>query len=376
MNCYQCEKNLDASWRSCPYCGTVVPPIVSCANCGRALESSWTVCPHCQTPVAIDDKRSPSQSLQDVTAREVTQAGTISSHTGDIHYHGVPPSFQPESQPATSGRDYCGVCHRSLPDDHFKCPECSNLACIECRSLGRNCLNCAPTAPGPPLNLLARLDGEIISLTWDPPSSDGGADITQYTVRYSVDQKVAAVVGNVFGAHVELPGDDQDLNFIVSGSNRVSEGPASVESSVPAQKQWRSRFSRLERQLSDLGKEAARASENAVRKSSELLAEATDRVSEFVADVTHFDQDDEGYRDWIASHPEGYVVNSETTPRAGYLKLHSSTCRWVSDSSSAYTTGSYSKTCAEAIELLDLWAENVTGGALDPCGVCKPLRKQ
>lgn len=81
-----------------------------------------------------------------------------------------------------------------------------------------------------------------------------------------------------------------------------------------------------------------------------------------------FRADDEGYMDWLAGHPTGYVVNAERNPKPGYLKLHHASCRYISGpsrSAGAWTERQYIKVCAADIDLLEQWAREVVGGVLD-----------
>ncbi len=88
-----------------------------------------------------------------------------------------------------------------------------------------------------------------------------------------------------------------------------------------------------------------------------------------------FDDDDSGYGRWIASHPDGYVVNTYRTPHPAYLKLHRTTCRTISGTPArglTWTSGEYAKICAVDRSDLGRWARDQVGGALDPCLLCRP----
>lgn len=86
------------------------------------------------------------------------------------------------------------------------------------------------------------------------------------------------------------------------------------------------------------------------------------------SDCTTFRGDDEGYMGWLAGHPTGYVVNAESNPRPGYLKLHHASCRYISGrprSVGAWTERHYIKVCAPDIDALEHWAREIVGGELD-----------
>lgn len=44
-----------------------------------------------------------------------------------------------------------------------------------------------PYVPGPPLSLIATVDGSHIALTWSPPASDGGANVASYLIFRGTD---------------------------------------------------------------------------------------------------------------------------------------------------------------------------------------------
>lgn len=85
-----------------------------------------------------------------------------------------------------------------------------------------------------------------------------------------------------------------------------------------------------------------------------------------------FSDDDTGYLRWIASHPAGFVLNTERQPRAQYLKLHRTTCHTVSGRPARGNrwTAAYVKYCSVDRGELERWAREVTGGTPDPCRFC------
>jgi hypothetical protein len=45
--------------------------------------------------------------------------------------------------------------------------------------------------------------------------------------------------------------------------------------------------------------------------------------------MRRFVDDDDSYLEWLAAHPEGFVINTERSPRAAYVMLHRSSCRTI-----------------------------------------------
>src|SRR3954452_9843856 len=81
--------------------------------------------------------------------------------------------------------------------------------------------------------------------------------------------------------------------------------------------------------------------------------------------LTIFEDDDQGYATWLASHAaDGYVLNTTRPPRGGYLKLHRATCEHISKLRPGYTTftaGEYLKICADGPHArtdLERWASS------------------
>jgi hypothetical protein len=95
-----------------------------------------------------------------------------------------------------------------------------------------------------------------------------------------------------------------------------------------------------------------------------------------VLGVAEFVDKDAEYLNWIESHPEGFVVNTTRFPTANYLKLHRASCRTISGEPSRgiQWTIDYRKACSSDVGPLENWARRKTGGELQPCGLCKPIR--
>jgi hypothetical protein len=88
--------------------------------------------------------------------------------------------------------------------------------------------------------------------------------------------------------------------------------------------------------------------------------------------VRRFERDDAGYLTWLASHPDGYVLNTYMHVTSDYLVLHQARCRTVSrpPSPDRSWTFSYGKACADSRDELESWALSVGGKAAQPCGHC------
>ena len=90
--------------------------------------------------------------------------------------------------------------------------------------------------------------------------------------------------------------------------------------------------------------------------------------------ISHFyrqDQEQE-YRDWVDSNPSGFVLNTDSVPKARNLKTHLSVCRWITGFLYKNPLGGQSKHCSLDLAELGRWAREETEGQLDPCSFCKP----
>lgn len=95
--------------------------------------------------------------------------------------------------------------------------------------------------------------------------------------------------------------------------------------------------------------------------------------NEETAEVHQFIDDDAGYLQWIAAHPEGLVVNCNRNPTPSYLILHKATCQTIThlQPSSAHWTKDYIKICSLTMTELNRWAHHI-GGTLTHCQLCNP----
>ena len=94
-----------------------------------------------------------------------------------------------------------------------------------------------------------------------------------------------------------------------------------------------------------------------------------------MTDINHFSNDDAGYEQWLATHPDGYVLNTTRLPSKSYLKGHRAGCPSITHlqrDQTTWTSGQYMKVCADSLDALGSWARQETGGTIDACGMCKP----
>jgi hypothetical protein len=72
-----------------------------------------------------------------------------------------------------------------------------------------------------------------------------------------------------------------------------------------------------------------------------------------MAGMDRFVDDDPGYLDWLARHPDGFVINTGRTPTAAYLMLHRARCGTITGRPARGTTftGDYAKVCGDREEL-------------------------
>lgn len=86
--------------------------------------------------------------------------------------------------------------------------------------------------------------------------------------------------------------------------------------------------------------------------------------------LIEFIEDDEGYVDWLAGHPDGYVLNCWRPPQPSYLILHKATCGTINGAAGRNWTFAYQKVCGDTFGEVDLWARQI--GPPSCCGICKP----
>src|SRR5882724_6251725 len=86
--------------------------------------------------------------------------------------------------------------------------------------------------------------------------------------------------------------------------------------------------------------------------------------------VERFVDDDPGYLDWLAHHPDGFVINTGRADTSAYQMLHRAGCGTIRGRPARGTTftGDYVKVCGERGELEGFARE--LGGTAQPCGLC------
>ena len=91
--------------------------------------------------------------------------------------------------------------------------------------------------------------------------------------------------------------------------------------------------------------------------------------------VTTFDRDDKAYLDWVDHHHHGFVVNAYRNLNPGYLMFHRASFGTISGTPArgkTWTDGDFVKICSETIQGLELWAQRIANGTLNPCQLCHP----
>lgn len=87
---------------------------------------------------------------------------------------------------------------------------------------------CVPTAPGVPIAIIG--DPGTVSLSWAPPSVDGGAPVTSYTVTAYPGQKTMTTTSTSATFTGLTPGTY--YSFTVAATNSVGTGAASAASTA------------------------------------------------------------------------------------------------------------------------------------------------
>lgn len=80
-----------------------------------------------------------------------------------------------------------------------------------------------------------------------------------------------------------------------------------------------------------------------------------------IANVIEFSGDDAGYKKWLESNPQGFVINTNRSPDPKYMPLHKATCNFVSNFSNntpgAFTERTYMKVCSSNVDDLREWVK-------------------
>ncbi len=86
--------------------------------------------------------------------------------------------------------------------------------------------------------------------------------------------------------------------------------------------------------------------------------------------MERFYDDENGYLNWVAANPHGYVVNCYKRPDSAW-RLHRAGCRHLQPLN--FTTGDYYKVCSNDAQELVQWAERNSVGDFAPCAHCRPV---
>ena len=88
-------------------------------------------------------------------------------------------------------------------------------------------------------------------------------------------------------------------------------------------------------------------------------------------EVETFVDDDGGFVAWMASHPDGYVLNTSRKPTSAYIRLHRVGCPTISGlpANGVNWTVNYAKRCGTRPELEE-WASSQLGGEVWACPQC------
>lgn len=89
--------------------------------------------------------------------------------------------------------------------------------------------------------------------------------------------------------------------------------------------------------------------------------------------MKEFKEDDDGYRRWIESHPNGYVLNAERgTLSTALMRLHQSSCHTIAPKPGIRWTWLYIKVCSTSIDEIVDYVRTKYGVEPKVCGTCDP----
>jgi hypothetical protein len=85
-----------------------------------------------------------------------------------------------------------------------------------------------------------------------------------------------------------------------------------------------------------------------------------------------FEDADPAYPDWLADHPDGFVLDTYVRPSAGRLVLHRAGCPRVSRPLAPRNgkAARFGKACADTPAELRAWAAEQVGAEPRSCGLC------
>jgi hypothetical protein len=92
--------------------------------------------------------------------------------------------------------------------------------------------------------------------------------------------------------------------------------------------------------------------------------------------VEEFRDNDDGYLNWVAANPGGFVINIQRGLNPSDARLHRSACYTISGRKQrpGGWTGPYIKLCSTDLAELERWASEHARGPITPCGTCQPPR--
>lgn len=88
--------------------------------------------------------------------------------------------------------------------------------------------------------------------------------------------------------------------------------------------------------------------------------------------MIEFRNDDEGYADWLAAHPDGHVINIARSYSPADARVHRASCRWITGpvSRGVGLTDHYVKGCAGDLNQLAQWPTRQVREQILPCRTC------
>jgi hypothetical protein len=84
-----------------------------------------------------------------------------------------------------------------------------------------------------------------------------------------------------------------------------------------------------------------------------------------------FQDNDAGYRAWLWSNLNGFIVNAQRGSNPGEPILHKATCDTITPTPDKDWTRDYIKVCSTSRYELDAWARE-RGRRLTACTACNP----
>jgi hypothetical protein len=103
-------------------------------------------------------------------------------------------------------------------------------------------------------------------------------------------------------------------------------------------------------------------------------ADTEDKVEIFI-------NDDDGYQNWLRTHPRGFVINmARSLNPLGYSALHRATCDSIREytqmaQDGGFTGRQYAKVCADSVRALRKWMRErgtPAGRFRVECSHCEP----